>query len=170
MFGWNKLKASKLPKIATVIGQGTEIKGDVRFHGGLHVDGVVVGKISADHDDQNTLVLSELGEIRGDIHVPNVVLNGEVHGDVHASNRVELASKASIHGTVYYKYLEMMMGAVVNGQLVRADEAKSAKPVAVAAMGEATSPPSRAPQAIPSSRANDAMPTKNLDKKPERNS
>ncbi|MBF0255745.1 MAG: polymer-forming cytoskeletal protein [Gammaproteobacteria bacterium] len=128
MFGWGK-KTGKLPKITTVIGSGTEIRGDVHFHGGLHVDGKVLGTITANPDEQSTLVLSELGEIRGDIHVPNVVLNGEVHGDVHASNRVELASKASIHGTVYYRFLEMMMGAVVNGQLVRADEESSARPL-----------------------------------------
>ncbi len=123
MFGLGK-KTGKLPKIATVIGNGTEVRGDIHFAGGLHVDGKVIGTITAEHDDQNTLVLSELGEIEGDIHVPNVVLNGEVHGDVRASNRVELASKASINGTVYYRFLEMMMGAVVNGQLVRAGEEK----------------------------------------------
>jgi cytoskeletal protein CcmA (bactofilin family) len=120
MFGWMK-KAVQLPKITTVIGQGTEVRGDVHFQGGLHVDGRVIGRISAEHDGQNTLVLSELGEISGDIEVPNVVLNGLVRGDVKASNRVELASKANIQGNVYYASLEMMLGAVVNGQLVRAD-------------------------------------------------
>ncbi|MEO5342408.1 MAG: polymer-forming cytoskeletal protein [Gammaproteobacteria bacterium SHHR-1] len=135
MFGWNK-KTGKLPKIDTVIGKGTEVRGDVHFQGGLHVDGRVLGAISAEQDDKSTLVLSELGEIHGDIHVPNAVLNGEVQGDVHASNRVELASKASINGTVYYRFLEMMMGSVVNGQLVRtgeeaepaADQAASPRP------------------------------------------
>jgi cytoskeletal protein CcmA (bactofilin family) len=124
MFGRRKAKAGKLPKIATVVGKGTVITGNIHFEGGLHVDGKVLGSISADHDEKSTLVLSELGHIEGDIHVPNVVLNGEVQGDVHASNHVELANKASINGTVYYKFLEMMMGAVVNGQLVRASEKK----------------------------------------------
>jgi cytoskeletal protein CcmA (bactofilin family) len=125
MFGRKRFKANKLPKISTVIGKGTEIHGDVRFEGGLHVDGRVVGAILAEHDDKNTLVLSEIGYIEGDVRVPNVVLNGEVHGDVHASNRVDLASRARVHGTVYYKYLEMMIGAVVNGQLIRSDEQRN---------------------------------------------
>lgn len=138
MFGRKKAKAGKLPKISTVIGKGTEIKGDIHFEGGLHVDGKVVGSIYAEDDDKNTLVLSELGYIEGDVHVANVVLNGEVHGDVHASNRVELANKASINGTVYYKFLEMMMGAEVNGQLIRSDE----EPVSqLTAAGEKTDSP-----------------------------
>jgi cytoskeletal protein CcmA (bactofilin family) len=129
MFGRGKAKSNKLPKISTVIGKGTEVTGNIHFVGGLHVDGKVHGTITADHDDKSTLVLSELGCIEGDVHVPHVVLNGEVRGDVHASNRVELAGKAVISGTVYYRFLEMMMGAVVNGQLVRADEGTEAQAV-----------------------------------------
>lgn len=125
MFGRKRLKANKLPRISTVIGKGTEIVGDVRFEGGLHVDGRVVGSILATDDDKNTLVLSEIGYVEGDVRVPNAVLNGEIHGDVYASNRVDLVSKARVHGTVYYKYLEMMIGAVVNGQLIRADEQRA---------------------------------------------
>ena len=118
----NKSTTSKAPKIATVIGKGTEITGDVRFEGGLHIDGRVVGNILADDDANTTLTVSELGHIEGDIRVPNVILNGEVEGNVYASARVELAAKANVHGTVYYRFLEMQMGSVVNGQLIRTED------------------------------------------------
>ncbi len=112
---------SKATKIATVIGGGTEIVGNIVFSGGLHVDGRIKGNVQAEPDSTSALTLSEQGVIDGDIHVPNVVINGEVNGDVYGGHRVELAPKAKVTGTVYYNLLEMAMGASVNGQLIHSD-------------------------------------------------
>ncbi len=113
---------SRAPKIATVIGAGTEVVGDIIFSGGLHVDGHVVGNVQAEPDSTSAITLSEQGMIEGDIHVPNVVINGEVNGDVYGGHRVELAPNAKVTGNVYYNLLEMAMGASVNGQLIHSDE------------------------------------------------
>lgn len=118
----SRFKKFKAPKIATVIGFGTVIKGNVTFTGGLHVDGSIVGNVIAEPDSSAALTLSEKGVVEGDIRVPNVILNGKVVGDVYASERVELAQNAKITGTVYYKLLEMAMGAEVNGQLIHTDD------------------------------------------------
>ena len=40
-----KKKRFRAPKIATVIGKGTWIEGNVGFSGGLHVDGVIKGNV-----------------------------------------------------------------------------------------------------------------------------
>ena len=53
-------------------------------------------------------------------------MNGEVKGDVHADERIELASQARVIGNVYYKLIEMAIGAEVNGNLVRKSEKDSA--------------------------------------------
>ncbi|MET0070634.1 MAG: polymer-forming cytoskeletal protein [Candidatus Thiodiazotropha sp.] len=122
MFGKSK-KKFRSPRITTVIGAGTEIKGDITFRSGLHVDGVIRGDVLSDPQDQSaTLTLSELGTIDGNVRVGNVMLNGTVVGDVVASNRVELAPKAKITGTLTYAMLEMAMGAEVNGKLIHASE------------------------------------------------
>lgn len=113
---------SKAPKIATVIGTGTEIVGNVLFSGGLHVDGSIRGNVQAEPDSVSAITLSENGHIDGDIHVPNVVINGEVNGDVYGGSRVELAPRARVIGNVYYNLLEMAMGASVNGQLIHTEE------------------------------------------------
>lgn len=119
-----KRKKFRTPKIATVIGKGTTIKGDLVFSGGIHVDGVIQGCVVADTAHASALTLSEHGRIDGDVKAPNVTLNGQVTGDVYASERVELASKAKISGAVYYNTLEMMMGAEVNGKLIHTREEK----------------------------------------------
>jgi cytoskeletal protein CcmA (bactofilin family) len=66
--------------------------------------------------------LSDLGSIQGEIRVPNLVINGTIVGNVFASERVELAPKAKIQGNVYYRMLEMVIGAQVNGQLIHISE------------------------------------------------
>jgi cytoskeletal protein CcmA (bactofilin family) len=117
----------KLSKISTVIGRDTEIRGDVTFQGGLHVEGAIRGNVMAPDEVSNVLTVSEAGVIEGDVRVPNVVLNGAVIGDVHVSERIELAAKARISGSVYYRLIEMAMGAEVNGSLVhRPDGGESA--------------------------------------------
>ena len=122
MFG-NSKKKFRTPRITTVIGSGTEIRGDITFNNGLHVDGVIKGDVISDPEDQSaTLTLSELGTIDGNVRVGNVMLNGTVVGDVIASNRVELAPRARITGTLTYAMLEMAMGAEVNGKLIHAPE------------------------------------------------
>jgi cytoskeletal protein CcmA (bactofilin family) len=122
MFGKKKQKL-RAPKISTVIGSGTEIRGDIQFSDGLHVDGVIKGDVQSDPQDMSaTLTLSELGTIQGNVRVANVMLNGTVVGDVVAGNQVELAPKARITGTLTYALLEMSMGAEVNGKLIHANE------------------------------------------------
>ena len=131
-----RLKKFKAPKIATVIGNGTAVKGDLQFSGGLHVDGSVHDNVVADQDERSTLILSEQGLIEGDVRVPNLILNGKVVGDVYASQRVELASNARVVGTLYYKALEMAMGAEVNGQLVFTEEQQEARRLVYEGSGE----------------------------------
>ena len=121
-----RAKRFKAPKVSTVIGQGTTIVGDVEFSGGLHLDGTVRGKVTGEADTQSTLTVSEQGAVEGDVHLDNLILNGRVVGDVYARERVELATNARVTGTVYYRLLEMAMGAEVNGQLVHSEQAEPA--------------------------------------------
>jgi len=116
MFG--KKKRFSSAHLDTLIGQGTEINGNLEFSGGLHVDGKITGNVTAEEGSTALLILSEFGRIEGEVKVPNMVLNGEIVGDVYGSTRVELAPKSRIKGSVYYNLIEMAIGAEVNGGLV----------------------------------------------------
>lgn len=117
----------KMPttRIDSLVGHNTELRGDIKFMGGLHVDGVVMGNVLADGHSSALLTVSEHGRIEGDVRVPNIVLNGIVVGDVYASEHIELAPNARVTGNVVYGLIEMAMGAEVNGNLVRGDEPHS---------------------------------------------
>jgi len=115
-------KKIRSTKIDTLIGRNSEMLGDVKFAGGLHVDGTIKGNVIAEEDSSSVLTLSETGTIEGEVRVTNVVLNGTVIGDVHARQHIELAPHARITGNVYYHLIEMAMGAEVNGNLVHVAE------------------------------------------------
>lgn len=102
----------------TLIGRQSEIIGDIKFSGGLHIEGTVKGNVTAANDDKSLIQLSETGTIEGEVKAPFVVLNGVIIGDVHGSEHIDLAPKARITGNVYYGLIEMSLGAEVNGKLV----------------------------------------------------
>ena len=123
MFG---SKGNSKPKnsIECLIGAGTTIEGNITFAGGLRVDGRVRGDVIAADSKPGTLVLSEHAQIEGEIRVSHVVINGTVIGPVHAGEYVELQAKANVTGDVYYKTLEIQLGAVVQGRLVFQNDGK----------------------------------------------
>ena len=78
----------------------------------------IKGGIIAEAGSESVLTVSEHGSIEGDVRVPTIIMNGTVTGDVRSDDRIELSSKAVVHGDVYYNLIEMAMGAAVNGSLV----------------------------------------------------
>ena len=115
----------KVTQIDSLIGQQTEISGEVRFSGGLHVDGRIEANITAPDNSEAVLTLSEQGSIKGEVRVPNIILNGTVVGNVYAEEHIELAPNARVTGNVYYNLIEMSVGAEVNGSLVRSSDMAS---------------------------------------------
>ena len=114
MFGGKK----KNPSIDTLVGCNSRVDGDIRFSGGLHVDGYVKGKVKAAADALSIVSISERGVIEGTVSAPEIVLNGTIIGDVVAGNRIVLGPNARVNGNVYYNLIEMSIGAEVNGKLI----------------------------------------------------
>lgn len=120
----NKTKASSNnSKVDTLVGHETEVVGDIRFAGGLHIDGVVKGNVAADPASESALaIISERGRVEGELRVPRLIVNGHVTGDVYATERLDLAKDARVFGDVHYRTMEMASGAEINGQLVRIEQ------------------------------------------------
>ncbi len=127
MFG----KDSKKPqsRIDTLIGVGTVIEGNIRFTGGLRIDGQVHGNVTSAGDQPGMLVISEQAVVEGEVRVHHVMVNGQVKGPIYADQTLELQPKASVTGDVHYQKLEMQMGAVVQGRLVYGVDEQSDKVV-----------------------------------------
>ncbi len=124
--------------IDAMIGKSIEITGNLKFSGGLRIDGKVLGNVtSADEKHpESVLIIGESGLVEGDVTVPHVIVNGAVKGKLVSSNRIELQARARIHGDIHYATIEMELGAAVNGNLSSRNNSTAAVTT--------PSPPSRA--------------------------
>ena len=106
-------------RIDSLIGSGTLIEGNIRFTGGLRIDGEVKGNVeAAEGASSSMLVLSEQARIEGSVSVADLITNGTVVGQVTITEFLEMQPRAKIVGDVDYALIEMHQGAVIEGRLV----------------------------------------------------
>ncbi len=118
----------KQPPIRSLIADGSQIDGSLKFTDGLRIDGNVVGDVRSGDDKLSILVISETATVTGQILADHVIINGTVKGPVYARQMLELQPKARIEGDVHYIALEMHQGAIIAGQL-RPMDADEEKPI-----------------------------------------
>ena len=152
---------AKIDKGVTLIAANARVQGDIRFSGELYVSGSVTGNVTAEKSGKGaTLVVAEGGSVKGDVRVANAVVAGHVAGDMHVRERLEMSKTAKVRGDVYYKLVELAMGAILEGRLVRGEpaaaeaktaaEAQSMPPLAAEGEGLGKPPKSGAiPSPIP---------------------
>lgn len=130
MFG-----SKKQPPIRTLIGEGTVLRGELRFVEGLRIDGEVHGDVLAD-TGSSVVVISEKAQVIGKVNAGHVIINGLVRGPVESQELLELQPKARIVGDVKYQALEMHQGATIDGELhpFKSDE-KSSSVIKLASNG-----------------------------------
>jgi cytoskeletal protein CcmA (bactofilin family) len=113
---------SKVPKqarIDTLIGKAARLQGDLEYAGGLHLDGQILGNVTAVSGTNSSLSVSETARIEGAVEVPHVMLNGVVRGDIYARERLILGANARVEGNVSYGVIEMTLGAQIMGKLTQ---------------------------------------------------
>ena len=107
----------KPPPIRSLIGEGTVVRGELRFTEGLRIDGEIQGDVVAIDEGRSILVISENARVHGKVKASHVIINGEVHGPVFCDELLELQPRARIVGDIRYETLEMHPGAMVDGEL-----------------------------------------------------
>jgi len=104
--------------VDTLIGHPVVLSGELRFSGGLYVEGRLVGKAVAEDGAAATITVAPRGVVEGELRAPVVIINGRVKGVVHAGERLELGPEARVEGDLHYAVVEMAAGAEVSGKLV----------------------------------------------------
>ena len=133
----------EVTKLSSLIAEDVEIIGDVCFSGGIRIDGRVKGNViaraAAEGQTRALLVLSDKGHIEGSVNCGDAVINGTVIGDLDVEHFLELQSNSRVSGTIRYEHLQMDVGAVVRGQLVKAEALAAADNVVELGVEKATS-------------------------------
>ena len=96
----------------TIIGKDSIIEGNIEVQGGIRIDGVVRGKVSA----TDTLTVGDSGRIEAELSAKIAMIGGKVIGNIFAHDKVELQSRASVEGDITTKNLIVEEGAVFHGK------------------------------------------------------
>lgn len=131
-------------QIASLVGAGSTVSGDLSFKGGLRIDGTVRGSVKCiDGESAGVLVISEHGSVEGEVRAAHLVVSGTINGPVFATELIELQPKARVSGDVHYRALEMHHGAVVEGRLMHESAEKDARSTLKLAVSASGSPPAK---------------------------
>jgi len=79
-----------------LIGNGTNITGDVNSNGDVRIDGFLKGNITT----SGKLVVGPSGKIEGNVQCQNADVSGEIQGKINVSEMLSLKSSAKILGDI----------------------------------------------------------------------
>ena len=108
-------------KINTLIGPDISIIGEIKYEGVIHIEGNVEGSLIANKKKDSKLYINKTAFIRGSVDALNVAINGTVNGNIYVYGLIQLGSEAVINGDIFYKSIEMEVGAKIDGRLVVCD-------------------------------------------------
>lgn len=98
----------------SIIGEGSEFKGEFTVNGLLRIDGRFKGTI----ETEGKVLIGQTGEAITDIKARVVVIGGTVRGNIFATERVIMLSSGQMHGNIITPSLVMEDGVVFDGNCV----------------------------------------------------
>ncbi|MCE7891006.1 MAG: hypothetical protein DYH12_15135, partial [Sorangiineae bacterium PRO1] len=94
---------------ATIIGQGTAVRGNVRGAGSIEIRGRVEGDVQVDGD----VAIGEDGAVNGSVSGAQILVAGQVAGDLTGSEAVMLERGARVVGDLVAPRIGIADGALV---------------------------------------------------------
>lgn len=112
IFGQRK-KASDYVGINSIIGEDTQIKGEVISKGSVRIGGEFEGKIQA-HGD---VLIGEGSRVTGTISGARVTVSGDVNGNISANGGLEITKTGKVFGDIVSDKLIVDEGAIYKGKV-----------------------------------------------------
>ena len=97
--------------VNSIIGEGSEFKGEFKIKGLLRIDGKFKGTIETD----GKVLVGQTGEALTDIKASVVVGGGTVRGNIFATERLIMLSTGHVDGNIITSSLIMEEGVVFEG-------------------------------------------------------
>src|SRR4030042_5108674 len=97
--------------VNSIIGEGSEFKGEFTINGLLRIDGKFRGTI----ETEGKVLIGQSGEAVTDIKANVVVVGGKVKGNIYATDRVIMLSTGHVEGNIITPGLIMEDGVVFEG-------------------------------------------------------
>lgn len=113
MFNREKSTPSdRLSSNATMIAEGTTLKGDLHSNHDLRIDGVIQGNVFS----SAKIVIGPSGKVEGHIEGRNADVSGKVNGNIQVSEILQLRAQCQVQGDIAAETLQVDPSAVFNGK------------------------------------------------------
>jgi len=106
-----KMKKVEAEAISSIIDKSMSITGKITFKGKARIDGTIEGDIKGEH-----LILSDAGQIKGDISTTSFNCYGKIEGNVRAGI-LTARKNCNITGKVEAESLTVEPGAAIQGEI-----------------------------------------------------
>ncbi len=98
--------------VNSIIGAGSEFKGEFKINGLLRIDGKFTGTI----ETHGKVLIGQTGEVITDIEARVVVVGGTVRGNIFAHERVILLTTGNVNGNIITPSIVMEDGVNFEGK------------------------------------------------------
>jgi cytoskeletal protein CcmA (bactofilin family) len=109
----NNMKVDQSPPQA-VIGAGVKMQGQIISRENIIVDGLIEGSITA---EDNQVLVSDSGAVKGNIHASIILVEGSVIGDISASQSVVISASGNMIGNIESPRVTLQDGAKFKGSI-----------------------------------------------------
>lgn len=99
--------------IKAFLGKDTEFKGLLSFEGTVRIDGNFEGEVVS----EDNLIIGENAQVKAEIKVGSVMIQGRVEGNIKASRKLHVSSKGKVFGNVETIKLHIEEGAILEGNV-----------------------------------------------------
>jgi cytoskeletal protein CcmA (bactofilin family) len=96
MFNKEKPTNDRVNSSATLISQGTTLKGDVSSDTDLRIDGTIHGNVSC----TAKIIIGPTGFIEGNIDGQQADVTGKVHGNITVQDMLQLRGESNVQGNI----------------------------------------------------------------------
>jgi cytoskeletal protein CcmA (bactofilin family) len=109
--------------VTTLLGRGSEFEGKLSFEGTVRIDGKLTGEIFTD----DVLIVGEGAEVKAEVNVGAIIIEGTVHGNIHAKRSVEIHTPAKVRGNITTPSLFIEKGVLFDGNCQMESSATAAQ-------------------------------------------
>ncbi len=105
------MSENKLGSVDTVLGVGSDFKGQIFAKGTIRIDGKIEGNVSSEEG----VIIGDKGQVKGNISAKSVIISGRVTGNVSSTKRLEITPSGQLQGDIHTPRLAIAEGVVFKG-------------------------------------------------------
>ena len=104
-------------ELPVIIGSFSKINGDLEFSSDVLIEGEACGKLSS----EKRITIGGNGFFNGTLFARDLEVFGRLNGDIIVTGNVVFHSNCTIEGRIFTKFIDLKVGANLNGKVIMSD-------------------------------------------------